>query len=233
MSRILIGIQARSGSQRLPRKAFELIGGRMMLDRVIEAGHHARNRLEKGGHKCSVAVLTPTNDPIVAEFSPRVEIVEGPEHDVLERYAIARDQYNPDYIVRLTGDCPLLQVNTIVFLVNLAINNAYDYISNTEERCRTAIDGADCEVISGRLFDYTAECATRPEDREHVTTFTRRARPEWARMAIAMNHFDLSGLKLSVDTEQDLKRVREVFDSTFAKQQEAAKLYGKGNIHRL
>jgi spore coat polysaccharide biosynthesis protein SpsF (cytidylyltransferase family) len=231
--RVLIGIQARSGSTRLPRKAFEMISGRMMLDRVIEAGKFAAANLEKNGHKAIVAVLTPTNDPIVQEFRSRVEIVEGPEHDVLARYQVAAEKYDPELTVRITGDCPLIPAPLITYLTNLAINKGYDYISNADERFRTAIDGADCEVISRRLLDHTAELATRPHDREHVTPFIRRTPPEWARLGLAWNHFDLSGIKLSVDTQEDLERVRQAFETSFAKYQEAAKIYGKGAIHRL
>lgn len=231
--KILIGIQARSGSTRLPRKAFEMISGRMMLDRVIEACKYAASNIEKGGHKCAVAVLTPTGDDIVEEFSNRVEIIEGPEHDVLSRYELAVEKHEPELTVRVTGDCPLIPAPLINYLTNLAITKGYDYISNADDRFRTAIDGADCEVISRRLFEYAFEFATRPRDREHVTTFIRESRPEWARYALAHNHFDLSDIKLSVDTKEDLERVRKAFESSFTKYQEAVKFYGKGAIHRL
>lgn len=233
MSHVLIGIQARSGSQRLPRKAFEPIGGRMMLDRVIDACKFAALRIQKNGHKCDVVVLTPEGDPIVEEFSPRVSIVEGPEHDVLARYGVALDKYAPDIAVRITGDCPFIPPQIISHFVNIAEANGYDYLSNTDERFRTSIDGSDCEVISARLFAHTVAFASKPYDREHVTTFMRRSPPEWARMATAVNNFDVSHIKLSVDTQEDLDRARKVFDSTYAKLQEASRVYGKGMIHRL
>lgn len=230
--RVLIGIQARSGSTRLPRKAFELISGRMMLDRVIESAKAAARFIDKAGHRCSFAVLTPTGDPIVEEFSPRVEIVEGPEMDVLARYAVAVERYNPDSLIRITGDCPLLPASLIAYVHNLATTRGYDYISNCDERFRSSIDGADVEVLSRRLFDFLSEHARVPYDREHVTPFVRRTPPEWARMGFAYNHFDLSGIKLSVDTREDLDAVRKHFETSYAKLQEAQKVYGKA-IHRL
>src|SRR5688500_7503846 len=113
--KVMIGIQARSGSTRLPRKAFELISGRTMMDRVIEAARAASRFIEDKGHRCSVVVLTPKGDPIVAEFSPRVDVVEGPEQDVLARYRIAVETYNPDWIIRITGDCPLLPASLVAY----------------------------------------------------------------------------------------------------------------------
>ena len=233
MAGVLIGIQARSGSKRLPRKAFELIGGRTMLDRVIDACKQAAWKIDEKGNRCHVAVLTPTADPIVDEFSSRVTVVQGPEHDVLARYGVAAEKYKPDLVVRVTGDCPFVQTYLIAYLTHLTVKHGYDYLSNVDERVRTALDGSDCEVFSTRLLEYALEHATKPTDREHVTTFMRRSPPPWARMATAQPHFDLSHIKLSVDTPEDLERARAVFDSTFTKQQEAFALYGKSNVHRL
>lgn len=232
--KILIGIQARSGSTRLPRKAFELISGRMMLDRVVDACRLAAQTIERRrGYEASVVVVTPTGDPIVQEFRKRVLIEEGPEHDVLSRYKVAVDKHQPDYLVRVTGDCPLIPGPLIAHLAEMAPFKNYDYFSNVDDRIRTAIDGADCEIISRRLFDYAAEHAASPYDREHVTTFIRKSPPEWAKMAVAINHHDLSKIKLSVDTPEDLERVRAAFEDQFRKFQDATKIYGKEAIHRL
>ncbi len=232
--RILIGIQARSTSERLPRKAFEMIYGRMMLDRVIDqCKFSAKSIEERNGHKVSVAVLTPIGDPIVSEFGTRVEIVEGPEHDVLSRYAIAVEKYDPELTVRITGDCPLIQAPFISHMTKIAIENGYDYFCNSDERFRTFIDGSDCEVISRRMFAYAADSAKESYDREHVTPFMRRAPPEWARLGLAVSRYDLSGIKLSVDTQEDLEAVRKSFENSYCKYQAALKVYGRGAIHQL
>lgn len=234
MKSVMIGIQARSGSTRLPRKAFELISGRMMLDRVIETCKTAASNIEKKTNiHPNVVVLTPKGDPIAEEFSSRCAIVEGPEHDVLERYRIGVQKFNPDYVIRITGDCPMIPVFIISNLMSLAINKNYDYISNVDARYRTSMDGADCEVISRRLFDTIADIATTPYDREHVTTLIRKSPPIWARMGLALNYVDHSDVKLSVDTKDDLERVRRAFESAFSKYQEALRFYGHSAVHRL
>ncbi len=230
---VLIGIQARSGSTRLPKKAFEMIAGRMMLDRVIEASRVAADMIEKSGHRALVSVLTPFGDPIAMAFSTRVDIVEGPEADVLGRYKIAVEKHNPDAVIRVTGDCPLLPSSLVAYLFGLSFKNGYDYLSNCDERCRTSIDGADVEVISRKMFDHGAAKATEAYDREHVTPYMRRSPFPGARMGLAWNHFDLSGIKLSVDTPEDLENVRRHFETGYSKLQEAQKIYGKGAIHRL
>ena len=177
MPKVVIGIQARSGSQRLPRKAFELIGGRTMLDRVIDSCNKASIRIERDSNKCSVVVLTPENDPIVKEFSNRVDILEGPEHDVLSRYAMLLGKYAPDFVVRITGDCPFIPHAIIAYMTGIAVKNRYDYFSNADERFRTSIDGSDCEIFSKRMLEYANESARKNYDREHVTTFMRQSPP--------------------------------------------------------
>lgn len=235
MNKVLIGIQARSGSTRLPRKAYELIGGRMMMDRVIEIGKAASKSITSNGRfSATVAVLTPTGDPIATDFKTRgVEIVEGPEQDVLARYAVAVERFEPDWIIRITGDCPMLPPNVVNSVFHLAVKSNYDYISNVDERCRTSMDGTDCEVISRRLFDHISRHAVAPHDREHVTPLCRGDRPHWATAGIVIAHFDLSDLKYSVDTPEDLARVRAVHEQAYAKYQEACGVYGFGKVHRI
>lgn len=232
---IVIGIQARSTSTRLPNKAREPICGIRMLERVVSACSAAANRVrdKKAEAKMTVVVLTPFGDPIADEFADVAEVLEGDQDDVLSRYVAAMERYSADYIVRVTGDCPLVQSNIIIGLTLFAVNKSYDYISNVDERFRTAIDGHDCEVLSRKMLEWTDEQATLQTDREHVTTLIRREPPGWANMGIALNNVDLSDIKLSVDTPEDLEVVRKAFDSAFSKYQGASRIYGRKNVHRM
>lgn len=236
MSCVLIAIQARSGSTRLPRKAFELISGKMLLNRVIDAckrGSAIIRQSTRGSLVARIVVLTPEGDPIAREFRGRCEIVEGPEHDVLTRYRIATDVYDPQHVMRVTGDCPLLPPFVVARLAVLASTHGYDYISNVDPLFRTALDGADCEVMSPRLVDWLDETATEASDREHVTTLARSAPPDWAKMGCVVHHFDHSDQKLSVDTRADLERVRAHFDQAEAKYQRAVLKFGQQAVHRI
>lgn len=234
MNRVMIGIQARSTSERLPGKATEIICGVTILDRVIDSCLAASAKIaEKAKCQTTVAVLTPIGDIIADQFKERVSIVEGSEFDVLDRYTKAIDQLSPSHIVRITGDCPLIPSSTIISLTLLAINYSYDYISNVDERFRTSIDGVDCEVISARLMRYAAEVARDASDKEHVTTIIRRRPPPWAKMAAAVNHFDQSHIKYSIDTKEDLEVVRCAFENAFTKYQAALRTYGRGRVHRI
>lgn len=232
--KILIGIQARSGSTRLPRKAFELIGEKMMLDHVIEACKRAASYIVKKERvSARVAVLTPDGDPIATAFANRCDIVQGPEKDVLARYILALDEYEPDLVVRVTGDCPMLPSRVISRMMGLALQFGYDYVSNVDERFRTAIDGEDCEVISARLLREAGKLAVSSSDREHVTPLIRRMPPNWAEIGTAVNFFDHSGIKLSVDTLEDLERVRKAYDEAQRKYTLATRTFGQSRVHGL
>lgn len=236
MTKVLIAIQARSGSTRLPRKAFELIGESRMLDHVIDSCKSAIGYLRSRRSVISsidVAVLTPHGDPIVEAFSGRCRIVEGSEHDVLQRYSWAAADLGPDFIVRITGDCPLIPDYLIAKHITTAVVNAYDYLSNVDEDSRTAIDGHDCEVISRKLLDWLDDEATLPADREHVTLMARREPPPWAKLGVVVHYHDQSAIKLSVDTPADLKAVREAYDARAKKLSYAQRKFGKNAVHRL
>lgn len=231
--KVLIGIQARSSSTRLPNKAFKPIAGTMMLARVIEACRTGGRLYQKKSiADVTIAVLTPNDDPIFREFKDRVHIITGPTYDVLARYDVAVARYNPDYIVRITGDCPMLPPFIVSNLLDIAVRKGFDYFGNSDPRVRTSIDGHDCEVISRRLFDEMAKNAASEYDREHVTPWVLHSAPEWAKLGIALNNHDLSHIKLSVDLQEDLDRVSSAFDSANAKYELALSLYGDG-VHRI
>lgn len=234
---VLIGIQARSTSTRLPDKCCQPLGSKRLLDHVVDACQSAArysNRFTKRtGVTIEVALLIPMGDPIKKAFGDQCAVIEGPLTDVLARYAIAQEARKADYVCRITGDCPLIPPFIISKHITLATSLGYDYISNVDERCRVALDGIDCEVMSSRLLDWLDEHAESVEDREHVTLMARRSPPPWASRAFTAGFFDQSHLKLSVDTRDDLDAVRRAQLLVTKKIQLAEKLYGRERIHRF
>lgn len=234
---IVIGIQARSTSKRFPRKVFETIDGKPIIKHVTDACDMAALYMNRFAHKTrqmvTVALVIPTGDEL-REFCGRHHpVIEGPEDDVLTRYMVLSNRMRADYVVRITADCPLLPSYLITKHIKTAVVNGYDYLSNVEDGVRTAADGTDCEVISRALLEYMHENAKNPSDREHVTTMARRNPPDWARIGHVIGFLNLSGLKLSVDTPEDLERVRAEYDRVKLALTNAEKAHGKANIHRL
>lgn len=234
---VLIGIQARSSSTRLPKKCFEHLGGKRTLDHVIDACERAAKYSNKFSYRknytVDVALLIPNDDVIKRGFGSQIEIIEGSEYDVLSRFEKAQRQFKADYICRITGDCPLIPSYVISKHISLAVVAEYDYISNVDEECRLSLDGIDCEVMSKKMLAWLVENAKSDEEKEHVTLLARKNPPAWAKRGFTASFFDQSALKLSVDTKEDLEKVRQEYDRVGKKLQIAEKLYGRINIHRF
>lgn len=233
--KFLIAIQARSTSVRFPDKHNELLGGMKIIDHVIEAcqksAEYLNRHKDKNKYLTEVALLIPYNDKLRSRLG--VPIFEGPEHDVLKRYKMALDHFKPDYVVRITGDCPLIPPYIISKHIVIAHKNNYDYLSNVDERFRMTPDGVDCEVVSAKLLDYMDEKARTPEEREHVTLMARHKTPGWAKVGFVSSYFDLSHLKYSIDTPEDLRRVREEYDRVRGRYSDAKRVIGRELIHRF
>ena len=236
---VLIAIQARSNSTRLPKKIYETIGDRSVLDHVIDRAKSTANHITKYTSKlkinCQVAVLHPENDDeLVKAFRGSGAIlIAGEEDDVLSRYVRAQRLTDADYVVRLTSDCPLILDFVIAKHVHVASFNQYDYVSNVEESCRLIADGFDCEVLSRRALEWLDQNAKSKEDREHVSTLLRKHRPSNLSQAFISMKMDTSHMKMSVDTIDDLNRIRDYYHKRLGKMDVAKAMFGSGNVYEL
>lgn len=214
----MIGIQARSTSTRLPGKVFEKIGDFEILEHMVITARECADYINKLSQKnnifVEVALLVPKSDPIVEKYFNYVDIYEGDEHDVLSRYSEACLKWNADYIVRITSDCPLLPSALISKHINIAVKGSFDYTSNVDEMLRTSIDGWDVEVLSQKVLFWLDKMTVDPKEREHVTLHLRKSTlPSTYKVAHIINHLYQPHIKLSVDTKEDLERVRKEYDT--------------------
>lgn len=241
MLHVAIGIQARSTSTRLPNKISQMVGGKMVIDHVIETCKNAAehiNRYSFTNHTtCDVYVLIPKNDPIKESLQMDSEhILEGSESDVLSRYIQMAEAAEATHVVRITADCPLIPPFLIHKCIISATKNGFDYFSNVGDaklETSTSIDGHDVEVLSRAALDHIGGAAQAGPQREHVTLLLRGdSAPSWIRRGVLIGHNDHSGIKLSIDTQEDLDRVREEYDKIQKKVSIAKARYGKNAVHR-
>jgi len=216
MVKVLIGIQARSNSTRLPRKIFEKIDGKEILQHVLDAAEESalyiNKYADKNKIKVTTAILTPEGDEAAEKYKYKAVIIEGPEKDVLARYKKASYSMTPDYIVLITADCPLLPSYLISKAINIATKGHYDYVSNIDENLRTCVDGHDVEVLSKRALDWANTAANLESEREHVTLILRSNKiPSIFKVGHIIGHLFQPNIKLSVDTPEDLERVKREY----------------------
>jgi glutamate-1-semialdehyde 2,1-aminomutase len=234
--RVLIAIQARSTSKRFPEKSMAMIGQKTMTEMVLGNVEEAIGYIERNDRDpvdCQVALLIPTGDKLKKYAAGRCAVIEGSEDDVLSRFQKAFVVYRPDYVCRITGDCPLLPDFVISKHIRSALFGRLDYCTNADPSYRTSVDGWDCEVMSRRMMEWLFANVQTAYDREHVTTLVRSATPEWANVGYIIEHLDLSHMKLSVDTPEDLERVREQHDMVERKLAGAKTSRSKSIVYRL
>jgi spore coat polysaccharide biosynthesis protein SpsF len=198
-------LQARMGSSRLPGKVVAELAGRpalaFMLDRL------ARLAVDQ----LVVATSTAAADARVEEVAKEkgVTVVRGPEDDVLARFIVALDAYPAMQVVRLTGDCPLMDPALVATALEVHAREGADYTSNTV--VRTFPDGLDVEVVTAAALREAYEEAVDPAEREHVTPFVYR-RPDRYRLAGFESGDDLGAERWTLDTAADLERIRDIVD---------------------
>jgi spore coat polysaccharide biosynthesis protein SpsF len=144
-----------------------------------------------------------------------VPAFRGPLDDVLARFAGAMEAFGPaDHVVRLTGDCPLIDPELIEATVALHLRTGGDYTQNR------LVDkgypkGQDVEVVTAAALGRAAAVASTPEEREHVTWGIWN-HPEAYRVARLEPPVDEGDVRWTVDRPDDYAFVVEVYDALYA-----------------
>ena len=199
-------IQARTESTRLPSKVLKLLRGQPLIAHVVERVRHAAlvDRL-------LVATTTRPADDALVDWcaGAGIDCFRGHEHDVLDRYLRAAIKYGATSVVRVTGDCPLIDPGVIDQVIAQFQSGELDYVSNVDPP--TFPDGLDVEVIATETLQCAAQEATLPSDREHVTTFIRQ-RPDRFRLGCVRHDPDLADHRWTVDEPEDWQLVEAIYE---------------------
>jgi glutamate-1-semialdehyde 2,1-aminomutase len=197
--------QARMGSSRLPGKVMRQIGGMPMIGLLL-------HRLSLATRVDKIVVTTsqnPNNAPLVEYVQGRgIACETGSEDDVLDRYVRAARSHKADVVVRITGDCPLVDAALVDEVIGRFEAAEVDYFSNTAPP--TYPDGLDIEVFTMAALERAAGEATAVYDREHVTPYLKREGV--FRRGGMQGKEDLSALRWTVDELADFEVVRRVFE---------------------
>ena len=197
-------VQARMGSTRLPNKTMRLIGGVPMIELLL-------SRLFQAKEVDQIVVATSVD----ARNQPLVEHVrklgfaceQGSENDVLDRYVQAARAHHADVVVRITGDCPLVDPGLVDEAMRRFKVAGVDYFSNINPP--TYPDGLDIEVCTFKALEQASQETNKPFDREHVTPYLRESGR--FRTASMQYNQDLSGLRWTVDELADFSVIEKVF----------------------
>ncbi len=207
---ILALLQARLSSTRLPGKVLLPLAGAPMLLRQIERVRRAR-RIDQIVVATS---LEASDDPLVQTLEEAgLAVHRGPLADVLARFVSALEAWPADHVVRLTGDCPLIDPEVIDATIALHLSEGADYTHNRYDPSGYP-KGQDVEVISAAALRRTAAQDHSPEAREHVTWAVRNA-PDRFRIARLDPPVDEGQVRWTVDTADDYEFVRRVYEGLY------------------
>lgn len=207
--RIIVIIQARMSSTRLPGKVLKEIAGKPMLAWVVERARKAQTITD-----VIVATTTePSDDPIVG-FCAEMGYVctRGSLNDVLDRFYQAARAHRADVIVRVTADCPLIDPAEIDHVVREYKRSGVDFAANRlpPPFGRTYPIGLDTEVCSFAALERTWREAKEPYQREHVMPYIYEEPGRFNVLRVDHDP-DYGDLRWTVDTPQDLELVRLIF----------------------
>jgi spore coat polysaccharide biosynthesis protein SpsF len=192
--KIICIIQARMGSTRLPGKVLKKIGGKPILEILI-------NRLKKSSFLDEIVVATTVSndDTLITEIAQDLGVgwYRGSEEDVLKRYAGASRKYNADVIVRATADNPLTDPVLMDTLIEMQLMNDADYVF-----CDDAPLGVSTEIFSRNALERTEKESCNPFDREHVTPFIK-SKPEKFIIICINSPYNGHNFRLTMDTAED------------------------------
>ena len=204
--KILLITQARVGSTRFPNKVTQPLGNSTLL------GVHLQ-RVKKS-KLISDFVVATTNEPGVESIIQiaqdiGVPVFQGDLNDVLDRFYQAALPYKPDYVVRVTSDCPLLDSDLIDEVINLTIERNADYGANIIEE--EFPDGQDVEVFTFESLKRAWENAKLPSEREHVTPYIRNNSDLKGGNRFKAVHFaspaNFNHIRMTVDEPEDLNTI--------------------------
>ena len=206
--RVVAIIQARMSSTRLPGKVLLDLGGRPVLERMLE-----RVKRSKLVSETVVATTTdPSDDPIVA-LCERLEtaVFRGSLPDVLDRYYQCARQYNAEIVVRLTGDCPLIDPELIDEVIYGMFDPPADFSCNRlpPPSTRTFPIGLDVEACTFAALENAWQNATEKHDREHVMPYLYEV-PGRFWVTRLHNDEDYGNMRWTLDTPEDMALLREV-----------------------
>jgi spore coat polysaccharide biosynthesis protein SpsF len=204
---ILAILQARLSSSRMPEKVLKPILGKPMLLHQIE-----RLQCSEKIDKLVVATSDNISDNLIEKMclDNNIEVFRGDLNNVLDRFYQCAKSYGPDHIVRLTGDCPLIDWKVIDDMIRYYLDRKLDYMA-------TSInfpDGLDAEVMTMKALSEAKFHATLPSELEHVTQYINKKNDKFR-----IEYFDskrsLSHHRWTVDEPEDFILVEKIYQTLY------------------
>ncbi|PTR01126.1 spore coat polysaccharide biosynthesis protein SpsF [Mucilaginibacter yixingensis] len=214
--KIVIVVQARMSSSRLPGKVMMPVLGKSLLAQMVR-------RLLMIRHTATVVIATSqeAEDDIIEQEAHKLKVAcyRGSLDNLLDRHYEVGELYNAELVVKIPSDCPLIDPRIIDQTLSYYFDhkNQFDYVSNLHPA--TWPDGNDVEVMTMDCLNNAWENATRQLELEHTTPYIwenpdkfRIGNLTWETgLDYSMSH------RFTIDYEADYQFVKRVFEELYPK----------------
>jgi len=205
--KVLVIIQARIGSTRLPGKIMRKIEGKSVLEHIITSLKFSTEM-----DKLIVATSTNSEDDVIEKLASQLNVLcfRGSSLDVLDRFYQCAKQYEGDLIVRITADCPLIEPEIIDSAIKLSKSGECDYCSNMLHQ--TYAMGYLVEVITFKTLEKLHKHNLDPLSREHIIWDIRKHPEKYKIKELILPHnMDRHNWRLTLDYEEDFQLLSKIF----------------------
>ena len=131
----------------------------------------------------------------------------------MSRYYFAAKKYNVQNIIRLTADCPFVDLNVLKKMIKIFNNKKINYLANTYPLPTNFPDGMDIEIFDIKTLKKTFELAKLPSEKEHVTIFM------WKSGLFKKKKYnikkDYSKYRFTVDYRNDFELFKKILNNFY------------------
>ncbi|WP_054767483.1 cytidylyltransferase domain-containing protein [Lysinibacillus parviboronicapiens] len=200
----IVIIQARMGSTRLPGKILKPLGESDVLTYVTK-----RCLQINGVQEVIVATsLSPQDDAIASWcLEHNIQCFRGSENDVLSRFVDCANEYEPDYVMRVTSDCPFIDYEMASEMIAIMANERKDIVLVDGDLPR----GLAVELISYDSLLKINEIGQEQRHREHVTYYAYEFKEQFAAITYKVpENRRAPDFRITLDTDPDYELIRVV-----------------------
>jgi len=203
---VMIIMQARMSSERLPGKVLRTLGDNTLLGHIL-------SRMKKSVYAKDIIVATSiegNDDAIEAECKLHcVNVSRGSQEDVLNRFYHAATQFRASHIMRICCDNPFIDYKTADRLIELYMQGDYDYADTKNYPL-----GIGAEIFPFTMLEKAEKLAHADYQREHVTPFIIENAKNKTTL---LSDIDYSDYRFTVDTKEDWAFAQAVYSQLYTK----------------
>ncbi len=208
--KIIVTIEARMGSTRLPGKVLKEVCGKPLLQHMIE-------RLRRSEKVDDVVVATTVNpkDNAIEALCHKIacSYYRGSENDITQRLIDTAKHFEADLIVQTTGDCPLHDPFVIDEAVTAYLGSKVEYVSN--RLVRTYPTGLDTQVYSPKVLQKVTERTQDATDREHGSYYIYTHPKEFTMKNFSSSQLKCPEKRWCLDYPEDFTLIQKVYEALY------------------